>query len=619
MDQVYSLLLSIAAIMIWLIKTTIYIAIGLFFSWILFKLKEPIIHTLDRIIELLSSKASLFYNKFSDFNKKYIKEPWASVRLYLHNNKTQHYKNKIEQITAGYLRQSESLGSLSKSVDEDFNDKFESIEGNIDSLTLNQNQINFESVLEKASGHQKKLGSLIYYILLTTFMVSINVLLLGLFFNEILPGLDDAVFGRGTLRWLRYSHLVALMFGLIEVGTGVLQYNTAVESKKDPMNSELSTKRISIWIVLTILALVEFIAFGYVSVNSIDMAQQFNITSDNAFYFFIQYFLAFFGIGVTIFEYLLGYWISKSFDDLREYNKTQKPLKDLKKTYDHFQQDLVSYDNNFSKLNKLLSNCRKYVSKISKNIENAISFDNNYGRGENLVTIQGDNSIEESIKYTIRMPENISVTKNETYSYILVNTFFAFIWGFLFYVTTTIMHSIIEAMGNEAFSTYKIGGFTVYALLIAIVLSVAGYFIQVNLRGDTYIDEENRSKVSKTSKFFTYSVGIIIIVLISAFSVYGTGVIQESNLISIAIGILTPVSLYLISFYINRYFFSLTLIIKTVSLFIISVLMIWLLSCISFLSWIITSVVKYIYELAASPGMVVADRAQGKQTVNSTK
>ena len=47
--------------------------------------------------------------------------------------------------------------------------------------------------------------------------------------------------------------------------------------------------------------------------------------------------------------------------------------------------------------------------------------------------------------------------------------------------------------------------------------------------------------------------------------------------------------------------------------------MIWLLSCISFLSWIITSVVKYIYELAASPGMVVADRAQGKQTVNSTK
>ena len=52
MEQINNLLLSIVTIIIWLLKVVVYIGIGLFFSWILFKLKEPIIHTLDRIIEL---------------------------------------------------------------------------------------------------------------------------------------------------------------------------------------------------------------------------------------------------------------------------------------------------------------------------------------------------------------------------------------------------------------------------------------------------------------------------------------------------------------------------------------------------------------------------------------
>ena len=60
---------------------------------------------------LLSIKSSLFYNNFKDFNKKYIKEPWASVRLYLHNNKIYEYKSKIGQLTSTYIQKAQNLGS----------------------------------------------------------------------------------------------------------------------------------------------------------------------------------------------------------------------------------------------------------------------------------------------------------------------------------------------------------------------------------------------------------------------------------------------------------------------------------------------------------------------------
>ena len=607
MEQLTDLLLSILTIFIWFVRVSIYIVIGLFFSWILFKLKDPIIQTLDRIIELLSIKSSLFYNNFKDFNKKYIKEPWASVRLYLHNNKIYEYKSKIGQLTSTYIQKAQNLNSRSESLDNDFNNKYESIDQNIDSLKSNQNQINFETIINKATKHPRNLGTLIFYLLLTSLMVSINVLILGLFFQDVSPGLKEPItFGSPIV----YAHLVSLMFALIEVGTGVYSYNASQDIKENPTDTDISGKMPIIWFTISVLALVEFIAFAVISIQ-IGMPAILNIDQGNALYHVVNLFMAFFGVAVTAFEYIMGHGISKAFHRLRIYNKDVKPLKSLKKKYDKLDSDLSNYNNQYGRLGKLISDCKVYIGSVSDNLQKGLNFNKNYPTPGDLVTIKEDQSVEESVQYIIKMPDNISVTTNETYSYILVNSFFAFIWGFLFYVTTTIMHSIIESMKNEAF-LIPIGGFTVYAYLIAVVLSVAGYFIQISLKGDTYVDEQNKSNPTKSTKIYTYIAGIAIIVLISSFSVYGTSTIQDSNLIAIALGLLTPISLYLISFYINRYFFSLMLIIKTLGLFIISVLFIWSFSAISFLLSIISAIVKYVYELLASPGLIVSNKFQNK-------
>jgi hypothetical protein len=142
-------------------------------------------------------------------------------------------------------------------------------------------------------------------------LILFNSFILAAFLNNI-GGLASPIL-IDPIR-INYSHLIAGVIVMVELLTGVgyfIAYNNQ-QTSEDPIWAFLKFFSILAFICLII---VETIMWANLSVN-FEMSDQLRLESNNVFRNFVDYFLSALGIGITLFEFTVGYFSSQ----YREYS-----------------------------------------------------------------------------------------------------------------------------------------------------------------------------------------------------------------------------------------------------------------------------------------------------------
>lgn len=157
------------------------------------------------------------------------------------------------------------------------------------------------------------------FLILSIFLFSANVFVLSTFFGEV-SGLDESIFGPfSDFGFLQYSHMVAAVIILFEVGLGILYFYFEFGQEQDPDEANYTGRLYAISIIVGICVLVE--GFIWYQLSSI-LNEQGVLRMPEGTSFLVNEilkgFLGFFGAAFTLGEYYYGYSISKAQNEIDE-------------------------------------------------------------------------------------------------------------------------------------------------------------------------------------------------------------------------------------------------------------------------------------------------------------
>ena len=157
------------------------------------------------------------------------------------------------------------------------------------------------------------------FLILSIFLFSANVFVLSTFFGEV-SGLDESIFGPfSDFGFLQYSHMVAAVIILFEVGLGILYFYFEFGQEQDPDEANYTGRLYTISIIVGICVLVE--GFIWYQLSSI-LNEQGVLRMPEGTSFVVtellKGFLGFFGAAFTLGEYYYGYSISKAQNEIDE-------------------------------------------------------------------------------------------------------------------------------------------------------------------------------------------------------------------------------------------------------------------------------------------------------------
>ena len=154
---------------------------------------------------------------------------------------------------------------------------------------------------------------------MSIFIFSANVFVLSTFFGEV-SGLDESIFGPfSDLGFLQYSHMVAAVIILFEVGLGILYFYFEYGQEQDPDEANYTGRLYAISIIVGICVLVE--GFIWYQLSSILNEQGILRMPEGTSFVVTEVlkgFLGFFGAAFTLGEYYYGYSISKAQNEIDE-------------------------------------------------------------------------------------------------------------------------------------------------------------------------------------------------------------------------------------------------------------------------------------------------------------
>jgi hypothetical protein len=163
-------------------------------------------------------------------------------------------------------------------------------------------------------------GGIMRIVVLAVFSVIVgltNAALLNVFFREFL-GTRSPI--PTLLPALQIGHVLSALVFLIEMGTGWFIHDNGPEVHDE--NGELVPRRrttanrffyVGAWSALAFLALVELFVYAVLS-DRLEIAKQFNLTSDSPMYPVARFFFALFGLALTIVLSAIGHALAEAFE-----------------------------------------------------------------------------------------------------------------------------------------------------------------------------------------------------------------------------------------------------------------------------------------------------------------
>ncbi len=171
----------------------------------------------------------------------------------------------------------------------------------------------WEGFKKKIEGFGDKRSYYSYMLSFSILLVIVNSFILSAFLDSI-GNLQSPILIE-PIR-INYSHLIAAAIVIIEIATGMLYYIGHTNQLNDEDNSIYAMLKYFSIIAFISLMAVETIMWARLSVK-FDMPEALELVSNNVFRDYVDYFLGALGIGFTLAEFGMGYFMT-------EYNKYGK-------------------------------------------------------------------------------------------------------------------------------------------------------------------------------------------------------------------------------------------------------------------------------------------------------
>lgn len=145
-------------------------------------------------------------------------------------------------------------------------------------------------------------------------MSAANFWMLRLFFEQVA---SEALAFHGVGRFLIGADVLAALFPVIEFGSGVLLHVFERSRNETTWSTRRFLGTIAPWIVLVALALVEMFAYAQLS-DAFMLHEQFELATTNPMYLLARYFMAPFGMALTLGIAGLGYYVIEAWQRSRQ-------------------------------------------------------------------------------------------------------------------------------------------------------------------------------------------------------------------------------------------------------------------------------------------------------------
>ncbi len=190
---------------------------------------------------------------------------------------------------------------------------------NISFKILNNNKKHIDYIKNENEKSFNARRDFYIFLIISILLFSANVFVLSQFFGEV-SGLDQSIFGPfSDLAFLQYSHMVAAVIILFEVGLGVLYFYFEYGQEQDPDEANYTGRLYAISLIVAICVMVE--GFIWYQLSTILAEQGLLRMPEGTSLLVVEIlkgFLGFFGAAFTLGEYYYGYSISKAQNEIDE-------------------------------------------------------------------------------------------------------------------------------------------------------------------------------------------------------------------------------------------------------------------------------------------------------------
>lgn len=527
-------------------------------SYILPSLRTLLIEIKTKSVEMINRFYNYSNQNFQEKSNKLIenyrielqgKNTDANRFNLLHGYLLKKLNNNLEKydrdLGSSINKLSEKFQSVKKGLDE-FAPGFDAnFRDNIDALEL--------STLNDISQEKKKYGmTALIYLLIVIAIVSINTFLMNEFWYSLGAGFRNLI----PLFKITYSMLFAFIFAILEFGTGVAHYKIEMDEREKDAEYPSSFNylaKIVIYIIVLVLALVEFVAFAKIS-NNLKLGDQFGFISTDFMYPVFNWFLSPFGPALTLFLMILGYKLTEAFFLWRKFRIQNSFKKDIAKIRKKFHQRVDFAEKIFKSIKEFSPKTEDISSKLNSLTlsEPGTSFIQNTNQKiDNLIK-----KLEDLYKsHAEAVEERKEMSKYSVLKQFFLSTFLLFLWLLIVHLTavsiTNAFSNINLLINNLQFYEF-LGAVSVLSLIISIFIGLAGYFIKLLV---TLLKSHSDTEQNNEPILVYIYITLIIIALIGAFILVATSsaVGQNYPLISWLLTLVNFTMLYYVGINIDNY------------------------------------------------------------------
>ena len=511
-----------------------------------------------RCFDIASNLYNIFIGKLTSFHKRLTDDYVTSLNARANKVLVANAMNTKMALVSKLSDTIERVDSFGRNVAVDIKDAVQSVNFK-HTEQIQSSNLQLEDSLSKVSKITTPVkavevsvkGNLWAAIALSVAVLFFNTFLLSQFFSDMF-GLNLPIL-KYPIR-IELAHPLAMIFGMLEIACGWIYSHQVRKEETDEYAPMVGTYKFWILMGFTFLIIVELYSFAALSAR-VDIAKFLKIPEESILYTISTYFMAFFGLGLGIIEFMLGLYMSE-LSEKRSFEKVSNRSMDYVDRIKKQVQRVIDVMNPLSaKLSKFASTIDQIPDKTHEILKSFSGSDEAPSSIESLVTIQLS-KIRQELKSDESNELLDPTTKQAVYRKIFVDIGVIVLWSILVY---TIYQIFISSFQLPSVFDIHILHFSLIHI-IALFLTATPILVGIDFGKLFQKHEELGEKKEKLSTKLLLGRVILFGVMIAT-----TLLINYKNndfIIALLMGILMPLAAYYISSLLYAAFSSFTYVIQ---------------------------------------------------------
>jgi len=585
------------------------------FSMLVDFLKKHLVITLKNYSEKCFDIASKLYNIFTEklggFHKRLTDDYVKSLNTKANKILVTNAKNSKMAVISKLSDTIAKVDSFGRNVATDIKEAVQSVsfkhseEIQSSNLQLMESLSNVSKITTPVKAVEVTVkGKLWAAIALSVVVLFFNTFLLSQFFRDIF--MLNLPLIKYPIR-IELAHPLAMIFGMLEIACGWIYSHQVLKEQTDEYSPMVGAYKF--WIILgfSFLIIVELYSFAALSAR-VNISEILKIPAESFLYTISIYFMAFFGLGLGIIEFMLGLYMSE-LSEKRSFEKVSIKSMDYVDRIKKQSQKVMDVMSPLSgKLSKFSSSIEQIPEKTSEILKSFSGSDEAPSSIESLVKLH-ISKIQQEIKNEASHEFLDPSSKQDVYRKIFVDIGVIALWSILVY---TVYQIFISNFQLPAAYDINILQFTLIHI-IALFLTATPIVVGIEFGKLSQKHMELGERKEKLSTKLLLGRVILLGVMISS-----TLLINYKNndiIIASLMGILLPLAAYYISSLLYSAFASLTYVVQLIYLLFLWVVQYLSRSILLNLTGVVILIFWGAITIVSAPGKVVRETIWRKSNV----